>query len=143
MMDNSSVLLRLRWLAVVLLSLLRATMGSSAALAECRDFDQCGLAAKTPAEIFRKGSSTDSNLTPRPVDTGGLSTTVKPPPGKSQVIYPARLKQLEAIQDGADHASVRPKDMSRMQEWIESRGGDTTHEFTQELREAITREAKH
>jgi hypothetical protein len=87
--------------------------------------DPSGGAAKTPAEVFRKGSATDANLTPRPVDTRGLSTTIKTPSGKSQVIDPARLKQLEAVQDGADHASIRPLDQSRMQEWIDSRGADT------------------
>ena len=101
-----------------------------------------GDAAKTPAEIFRKGSATDANLTPRPIDTSGLSTTVKPPLGKSQVIDPARLKQLEAVQDGIDHASVRPVDMTRMQEWIDSRGSSTPHDFTEELRDAIIRTEK-
>jgi hypothetical protein len=39
----------LRWLAVLLLSLLWATMGSAAALAERGNFRQSSLAAKTPA----------------------------------------------------------------------------------------------
>jgi hypothetical protein len=142
MMGRADSFLRLRWLLAFLLSLPWATMGSAAASAERGNFDHCALAAKTPAEIFRKGSATDANLTPRPVDTGGLSTTVKPPPGKSQVIDPARLKQLEAVQDGADHASVRPVDSSRMQEWIDSRGSATPHDFTQELRDAIIRTEK-
>ena len=94
------------------------------------------------SEIYRRGSDKDNNLTPRSVDTGGLSTTIKPPSGKSQVIDPAKLKQLEAIKDGADHASVRPKEMARMQEWIDSRSSNDTHEFTKELREAIIRTQK-
>ena len=93
-------------------------------------------------EVYRRGSSTDTNLTPRAKDKEGLSANITPPPGKSQVVDTSKLHHLEAVQDGVDHASVRPKDMSRMQEWIDSRGSGTTHEFTQELRDAITREER-
>ena len=93
-------------------------------------------------KIYRKGSATDNNLTPRPKDKDGLSTNVNPPPTKHQVIDTSKLNQLEAVQDGADHASVRPKDMTRMQEWIDSKGSQNTHEFTQELRDAIVGRGK-
>lgn len=56
MTGNSSVLLRLRWLAVVLLSLLWVTMSNAAASAERSDFGHSSLAAKTPAVEFAGGT---------------------------------------------------------------------------------------
>lgn len=98
-----------------------------------------GLLVHNTAECFRGGSASNGNLTPRPQDVDGLSARVKPPKGKSQAIDTSKLDKLEAVQNGADHVSIRPKDRSRMQEWIDSRGGDTAHEFTEELRGAIDR----
>jgi hypothetical protein len=49
MISQTARILRLRWLAVLLLSLMWATMGSGAAVAERGDFDRCALAAKTTA----------------------------------------------------------------------------------------------
>jgi hypothetical protein len=54
------------------------------------------------------------------------------------VIDTTQLKQLEAIYDGPNHVSIRPTDMTQMQNWIDSRGSGVTSEFTQELRDAIT-----
>jgi len=120
---------------IFLLTLL-FSMGSPA-MEENADFRQSTLAAKSPPEVYRRGSATDNNLTPRPQDTRGLSTNIKPPPGKSQLVDTTKLEKLEAVQDGADHASVRPRDPKRMQEWIDSRSSDSTHEFTKELRDSI------
>ena len=92
-----------------------------------------------PLKIFRMGSDTDLNLTPRPQDVDGLSATIRAPSGKSQLIDPSRFSQLEAFQDGPNHASIRPLSTELMQEWIDSRGSDTTHELTLELRNAIER----
>jgi RHS repeat-associated protein len=89
-------------------------------------------------EVYRAGSATDGNLTPRPQDTEGLSTAIDPSSGKCQVIDTTQLKQLEAIYDGPNHVSIRPTDMTQMQNWIDSRGSGVTSEFTQELRDAIT-----
>ena len=42
----------------------------------------------------------------------------------------------------AGHVSIRPKDKTRMQEWIESRDATGTHPFTQEIRNAIIETVK-
>jgi hypothetical protein len=47
MIGRVTSFLPLRWLAVLLLSLLSATMGSAVALAERSDFDRCAVAAKS------------------------------------------------------------------------------------------------
>jgi hypothetical protein len=80
-------------------------------------------------------------MTPRPeLDEKGLSTALAPPPsGKYQIIDPAKLNDLEAVVDGADHASVRPIDMSKMQGWMDSRANAdlNPHPLTLELQNAV------
>jgi len=122
-------------LTLFMLTLLFSLSGP--AMGKYSDFGRSSLAAKTTPEVYRRGSATDNNLTTRPQDTRGLSTNIKPPPGKSQVVDTTKLEKLETVQDGADHASVRPRDPKRMQEWIDSRSSDSTHEFTKELRDSI------
>jgi RHS repeat-associated protein len=92
--------------------------------------------------VYRSGSNTDLNLTPRPQDTGGLSTfdspSYFPPNTKYQTIDTRLLKELESVADAppAGHVSIRPKDMTLMKEWIGSRGKDI-HRLTEELKNAI------
>jgi hypothetical protein len=47
MMGKTSIVHPLRWLIVLMMSLLWATVGSAAALAERGDLEHCGIAAKT------------------------------------------------------------------------------------------------
>ena len=51
MIDQVTRYLRLRWVVLLLLSLLWATMGGAVALAEHGDFGSCALAAKTPLHV--------------------------------------------------------------------------------------------
>lgn len=104
-----------------------------------------GLSAVGPLRqgfIYRQGSRTASNLTPRPVDTKGLSASnslENARPGTNQVIDVSKLEKLCAVCDNATtgHVSIRPRDMSQMQGWINSRGTDTVHPLTQELEAAV------
>ena len=98
-----------------------------------------------PEFLFRAGSRSPRNFTPRPnVDVNGLSTFDSPDhslfaPGKPvQVIQTNLFKDLYAVRDGSrGHYSIRPADDVLLNEWAESRGSDTVHPLTQELREAI------
>jgi len=95
----------------------------------------CGL-------VYRAGSASDVNLTPRPVDVGGLSTFDSPdylPPGtKYQIIDTSQFESLDAIPDTSPlgHVSITPQDSSLMEEWISSRG-NYTHGLTQQIMDAI------
>ena len=112
--------------------------------------DPLGLACdNTPKKTFRGGSATDNNLTPRPQDVEGLSTfdnleAATKPGGKAQLIDTSKLNELEAVADAppAGHVSIRPKDKTRMQEWIDSRDAPEPHPFTQEVRNAIIETVK-
>ncbi len=112
--------------------------------------DPLGLACENASKkTFRGGSATDNNLTPRPQDVDGLSTfdnleTATKPGGKAQVIDTSKLIELEAVPDAppAGHVSIRPKDKTRMQEWIDSRDATETHPFTQEVKNAIIETVK-
>ena len=74
--------LRLRWLAVVLLSLLWATMGSAAALAKRSDFGHWALAARTtpalPAPRVRGNPNTAPTYDQIVVDPKGNAIPLKP-----------------------------------------------------------------
>ena len=65
-------------------------------------------------------------------------------PGKNQVIDTSKLDQLCAVCDNpkTGHVSIKPKDMSQMQDWIDSRGSGTTHPLTQELMDAVVDQVK-
>jgi hypothetical protein len=66
MIGQTTSFQRLRWLVVLLLSLLWATMGSAAATAERGDFQHCGIAAKAigsgPARGFGEVSGLNSSV---------------------------------------------------------------------------------
>lgn len=105
--------------------------------------------AKAPERVYRGGSATDKNLTPRASDIEGLSTfnnieSATPPGGKAQVIDTSKLNALEAVPDAPPpgHVSIRPKDPSQMSGWIDARTGGVTHPLTQEIRNAIIEEEK-
>jgi len=103
-----------------------------------------------PKLVYRGGSGTPSNLTPRPgVDTSGLSTfdnleAATPPGGKAQIIDVSKLNQLSALPDAPPpgHVSITPGDQALIDEWAATRGTDTVHSLTQELMDAIIGEAR-
>jgi hypothetical protein len=91
--------------------------------------------------IYRSGAGTPLNMTPRSTDPEGLSAFKEAPrtPGrKYQVIDTVKLNELRAFcdDDVTGHFCIVPQDMSRMQEWIDSRGKEL-HPFTEELLNAI------
>ena len=107
------------------------------------------LAAKpanpVPEFLFRGGSRSATNFTPRPdVDVTGLSAFDSLDnrlfgPGKPvQVIQTNLLKDLQAVRDGpGGHYSIRPDDDAILAEWAASRGNDTVHPLTHEVLETI------
>jgi hypothetical protein len=91
--------------------------------------------------IYRAGAGTPLNMTPRSTDLDGLSAFKEAPstPGcKYQVIDTSKLKSLHAFcdDDTTGHFCIVPHDMSKMKEWIDTRG-KATHPFTEELLNAI------
>ena len=81
-------------------------------------------------------------MTPRAKDLKGLSASNSLDnalPGKNQIIDTSKLNKLCAVCDNAKtgHVSIKPKDMSQMQGWINSRGSGTTHPLTKELQDAV------
>lgn len=93
---------------------------------------------KQPTYIYRWGNYTNTNFTPRPRDTKGLSFFLFPSPNQHN--YVTTIEQinstgyLTAIKDGPEHVSVRPRfgGQLRMDEWIASRPNAQTspHLFT-------------
>lgn len=99
-------------------------------------------AAYVPRYVYRGASGTYQSMTPRAIDTEGLSSWDKPNriQGKVQIIDTQKLgDDLEAVPDGGGHVSIRPKDMSEMEGWIASRAtaNDSPHPFTEVLKDAI------
>jgi hypothetical protein len=97
--------------------------------------------ATPPFLIYRAGAATPVNMTPRVTDKNGLSAfknVPKAPGRKFQVIDTSKLTELRAYCDdeSSGHFCIVPRDMSRMQEWMETRGR-STHALTQELLNAI------
>ena len=93
---------------------------------------------REPTFIYRWGSGTYTNLTPRPgKDNTGLSYSLSPPSDGSKYTYTTieainSTGYLFAVQDGPNHVSVNPTDISKMQDWMESRKNAETspHPYT-------------
>lgn len=97
-----------------------------------------------PRYVYRGGSNSADNLTPRFSDTSGLSTfdnleAATPPGGKAQIIDTTRLRCLIACPDAPPpgHVSIRPRDPADLQDWMAARSAGRTHPFAQELQDAI------
>ena len=107
-------------------------------------------AADAPLYVYRGGSDTATNLTPRPgKDTEGLSTfdtpeAAAPNGGKVQVIDTSRLNCLTACPDVAPpgHVTITPGSLEEVAEWAATRETDVVHEYTQELIGAIVEEIR-
>lgn len=91
--------------------------------------------------IYRWGNGNGVNLTPRDVDSNGLSYTLVKPEGKKYTATTMELVNatgvLEAVRDGENHVSVFPRDKSKMPEWQASRpnANENPHQYTLILRE--------
>ncbi len=103
-------------------------------------------AAMTEGVVYRGGSDTPANLTPRPgIDTTGLSTwdtleAAVEPGGKAQVIDVSKLQPpLAAIPDAPPpgHVSITPSDPELIAQWAATRGTETVHPLTQIVKDAI------
>ena len=93
---------------------------------------------REPTFIFRKGSGSNTDLTPQLKDRRGLSYQLSIPTVKSTLTSMELVNAtgvLMAIQDKTDHVSVRPINITLLQGWINSRPTAETnpHEFTQIL----------
>lgn len=101
------------------------------------------LGGNTDKPIYRRGSGTNTNLTPRPQDVDGLSfSTEKPTSGKyvkTTIDEVNNTRVLQAIQDGPTHVSVKPVDSSKMLEWISTRqtAEQMPHIFTKLLKSIV------
>jgi RHS repeat-associated protein len=103
----------------------------------------------TPSLIYRGGSNSARNLTPRPGDTTGLSTFDNAEAAfgnsnKAQVIDTTRLRNLCATCDAhpPGHVTVAPRTAAELAEWSSTRGTETVHPLTKELMDAIVGEVR-
>jgi RHS repeat-associated protein len=105
----------------------------------------------TEGKVFRGGSTSDANLTPRPDNDiegtkRGLSTfdTVEKaakPGDKFQEIDVSKLgPDLEAFRTPDGHVSIRPKNdqgNAKLKDWASTRGTDTQSPLTKQVADAI------
>jgi RHS repeat-associated protein len=97
--------------------------------------------------VYRGGSRTPDNLTPRPGrdmagDKRGLSTfetleKATPPGGKAQAIDTSKLKCLGTHCTPDGHVSLRPGTQAELEEWAATKGTGTVHPYTQEVLDAV------
>jgi len=91
--------------------------------------------------IYRWGSHTNTNLTPKEKDTDGLSFSLLPPQNEKAVATTIGAINstgvLVAVQDGPLHVSVRPTNRLELFDWIISRPGAevSPHPYTILLKE--------
>ena len=75
--------------------------------------------------IFRMGSGNATNMTPRPVDSTGLSFQLTRPTSGAFTVTTIEAVNatgvLRAVKDGPNHVSVVPTDPLMMLDWIQSR----------------------
>ncbi|MDF3822736.1 hypothetical protein P3G55_22755 [Leptospira sp. 96542] len=101
-----------------------------------------GTSGESDGLIYRSASGTPDSMTPREKDANGLSAAnslENALTGKNQVIDTSKFKDLCATCDNpkTGHVSITPKDMSQMQDWIDSRGGTEVHPLTRELMDSV------
>ena len=79
----------------------------------------------SPTVIYRLGSGNATNLTPRQKDIGGLSYQLTMPTSGAFTMTTIEAinatGMLIAKKDASNHVSVLPDDITKMQEWIDSR----------------------
>jgi hypothetical protein len=110
------------------------------------------LRAAEPAShlVYRGGSRSADNLTPRPgIDSTGRSTfdtpgAAAPKGGKVQVIDTSKLKCTIACPDAPPpgHVSIRPLDPADIPGWAGTRGTGDISPYTQDIWDAIVDEIR-
>lgn len=127
-----------------------------AAFARVRSVTRVGVAAEEGGSaaniVFRGGSRTADNLTPKAKDLAefppGLSTfrTAEQAFGesnaKAQLLDLSRLKTLQWIEDETGHVTIAPADAQALAEWAATRGTGVTHPLTQEVLDALVGEVR-
>lgn len=106
-----------------------------------------GSEPPVPNLVYRGGSRSMDNLTPRPgQDPTGLSTFDRPelaarPGEKVQVIDTTRLTKVRAYPDPPPdgHVSLR-RDLSEIPDWAATRGTGQEHELTTDIKSALVDE---
>jgi RHS repeat-associated protein len=107
-------------------------------------------AEAAPQLVYRGGSRTADNMTPRPgIDDTGLSTfdtpgAAAPNGGKVQVIDTSKLKCTVACPDSPPpgHVSVRPPDVAEIPGWAGTRGTGQVSPYTQDILDAVVDEIR-
>lgn len=99
--------------------------------------------------IYRAGSNTPRNFTPRATDVRGLSafTSLKALGSnvqKVQIIDTTRLSSLIVTPDVTPkyHVSIAPPDHAQIRGWAATRETDVVHELTWELGSAVVGEMR-
>jgi hypothetical protein len=95
--------------------------------------------------VYRGGSASPKNLTPRPgADPTGLSTfdnpaAAAPNGGKVQVVDTSKLKCVVACPDAPPpgHVSLQPPDLADLPGWAATRGTAEISPYTQDIMDAI------
>lgn len=108
------------------------------------------LANPVPKVLYMSGSRNNRNMTPRLVDTTGLSTYnntdahIFAPGTRVQPIATEALKELRVHgPDGpGGHYSIRPRTADDLADWISTRGDELPHPLTQELKSSLLTEFK-
>lgn len=103
-----------------------------------------------PRYLYRGGSRTPTNMTPRPgIDNTGLSTfdnaaAAAPHGGKVQVIDTSKLKCTLACPDVSPprHVSIQPYSIDDISGWAGTRGTSVVHPYTQDVLDAIVDEIR-
>ncbi|MDQ1746533.1 MAG: hypothetical protein QOD07_796 [Frankiaceae bacterium] len=101
-----------------------------------------------PRYVYRSGSNTDRNMTPRPgKDLSGLSTfdnlDAFPSGTKVQKIDVSALTTLDAVPDGDNgHVSITSGDPESDAEWAATRGTDSVHPLTSQVQDAVVGELR-
>jgi hypothetical protein len=109
-----------------------------------------GATEAAPQLVYRGGSRTADNMTPRPgIDDTGLSTfdtpgAAAPNGGKVQVIDTSKLKCTVACPDSPPpgHVSVRPPDVAEIPGWAGTRGTGQVSPYTQDILDAVVDEIR-
>ena len=99
--------------------------------------------------VYRAGSNTIDNMTPRPVkDIDGLSTfdtpeAAAPNGGKVQIIDTQRLDLTVAVPDSPPgHVSIRPRDGGSIEDWASTRGTGQGSPFSEDIQNAVIGDMK-
>ena len=83
--------------------------------------------------IYRMGSGNGTNLTPRSTDVDGLSYSLTPPTSGKYTVTTIEAVNATGVlvteQNGTNHVSVYPRDISQLDDWMASRDTANTDPY--------------